>query len=635
MAIHVPGGLQHAKIVVLVWERWLRIIVSSANLTRQGYRRNREIAGVLDFFDGKDSMPLQPAKDVLGFLSDVAGTGWMQAHDAAQERMISTLDSVRSHIGRWQQCPSDFTPRELPSVCFVGGRPATDGRRMLSVIDQVADLWGNRQANEVTVLTPFVGETDSGMEKLTRRLLSLSKKSAKSVSTYLGIPGHPSEHGENGRMVSELPISFRRTWDTVWSEVKDTSSIFVVPPLRKGEKLNRQLHAKALLLADGQREILTCGSSNFTPHGMGVGVANIEANLSFQDEIRPRSRMDIRLPVIWYGDDSDECSDVFWPPTVDVPDDESPRQPALPLVFKAVTINEKTAKLTAFFDTTQPLPDVWSLGRPSATTNDACASLLGSQQIKSMPLGGIISVEIPELLRGMMLTCVRVTWTDGQGQTHSGLLTVQTESLEDLLPPEQLRSLTSDYIMNCLISGREPAELFDENGSDSGNSSSSSGLSKSYDPLKEIDTTGYALYQVRKLGQTLAALAERLLRTICTKEAVAYRLRQDPLGPVALADALTKDLSIEGLAPERAQMCASQLAFSFAEIALTLAHTCRRARANRNAGDHDVRFAYRDVIQNLLEKACCKDGIVNRRGSLDDYIGSVRIKCDELIGVGI
>jgi hypothetical protein len=35
MAVRVPGGVQHAKVVVLAWERWVRIIVSSANLTRQ------------------------------------------------------------------------------------------------------------------------------------------------------------------------------------------------------------------------------------------------------------------------------------------------------------------------------------------------------------------------------------------------------------------------------------------------------------------------------------------------------------------------------------------------------------------------------------------------------------------------
>ncbi len=634
MAVRVPSGAQHAKIVVLAWERWLRIIVSSANLTRQGYRRNREIAGVLDFFDGNNSIPLQPARDVLNFLTDSARTGWVQAHDAARERMMSTLEFVRSRLGRWQQAPADFTPRELPRVSFVGGRPTTIGHRMLSVMDQVAEIWGDRRANEMTVLTPFVGETDNGMEKLTNRLLSLSRRSAKSVATYLGIPGHPSEQTESGRMVSDLPLSFLKTWNTVWGEVQDGPAVFVVPPARKGEKLNRTLHAKALLVADDQREIMMCGSSNFTPHGMGVDAANVEANLCYQDEIHSRSRLDTRMPVSWYGDDNDSCNDVVWPTKVEPPEDESPRQPALPEVFKAVTFNEQAAKLTVFFDTAQPLPSVWSLARPGAKADDTGAIILDSLQMKSIPAEGHLTIEMPTSLRGLTLTCVRVAWIDDSGQSQSGWLPVQTENLEDLLPPEQFRGLTSDHIMNCLISGREPAELVDENRNDSGHLSSAAELSRAYDPLREIDTTGYTLYQVRKLGQTLAALAERLLRTVRTQEAVAYRLRQDPLGPVALADALAKDLSVEGQPPETSQMRTCQLAFSFAEIALTLAHACRRVRADRNPGDHDVRPIYRDVVQKLLEKAGRGDVASGGLGSLAGYIGAVGLKCDELLGAG-
>lgn len=633
MAVRVPGGAQHAKIVVLAWERWLRIIVSSANLTRQGYRKNREVAGAMDFFDGQDSMPLQSARDVLGFLSDIAETGWIRAHDAARERMMSTVEFIGSRLGHWQHAPDDFTPRQLPRVSFVGGRPATDGHRMLSVVDQVADLWGNRRANEVTVLTPFVGETENGMAELTSRLLDMSQRSSKSVATYLGIPGHRSEQAQNGRMVSELPLSFLKTWNTVWNKVQDGPSVFVVPPGRRGEKINRVLHAKAMLLADNEREILMCGSSNFTPHGMGVGVANVEANLCYQDEIHPRGRMDTRLPVIWYGDDNDFCDDVFWPPKVDPRSDESPRQPSLPPVFKAVTFNGRDEKLTVFFDAAHALPAVWSLVRPGGNADDTDTRLLDSQQMTTMPPEGHFTMEIPVSLRGLTLTCVRLTWTDAEGHGQAGWLPVQTESLADLLPPEQFRGMTSDHIMNCLISGREPAELVDENGSDSGHLTSETALCRACDPLREIDTTGYALYQVRKLGQTLAALAERLLRTVRTREAVAYRLRQDPLGPVALADALAKDLSIEGQPSETAQMRASQLVFSFAEIALALAHACRRVQADRNPGDHDVRPVYREVIRSLLGKAAGGDG-GGGLGSLDDYIAAVGTKCDELVGVG-
>jgi hypothetical protein len=188
--------------------------------------------------------------------------------------------------------------------------------------------------------------------------------------------------------------------------------------------------------------------------------------------------------------------------------------------------------------------------------------------------------------------------------------------------------------MNCLISGREPAELVDESENDSGHPSSAAELSRACDPLREIDTTGYTLYQIRKLGQTLSVLAERLLRTVRTKEAVAYRLRQDPLGPLALADALAKDLTVEGQPPEAVQMLTSQLGFSFAELALTLAYVCRRVRADHNPGDHDVRPVYRDVIKSLLDNAARCSGAGRRLGSLAGYVGAVDTKCDELVGAG-
>jgi len=634
MAVRVPGGAQHAKIVVLAWENWIRIIVSSANLTRQGYRRNREIAGVLDFFDYKDSMPLQLAKDVLNFLNDVASTGWIQSHAAAQERMASTLDFVKGRLNRWQQAPSEFTIRDLPRVSFIGGRPATNGRRMLSVIDQAANSWGSRKATDVAVMTPFVGETENGMDRLTQQLISLSRKSAGSVRTCLAIPGHPSQDAGSKKMISDLPSSFRDVWNASWGEVQDGPTIYVVPPARKSEKFNRILHAKAISLSDGERDLLLCGSSNYTPHGMGVGVANIEANLCFQDESAARVRLDARLPVLWYDDNNDSCDNVFWPPEVDMPEDESAGQPSLPPVFKAVTFNEQNAKLTVFYDVAYPLPSVWSLSRPGAKANDMGTIILDSSKMICVPPEGHLSVEMPATLRGLTLTCVRIAWADDKGQSQAGWLPVQTESLADLLPPEQFRGLTSDHIMNCLISGREPAELVDENGNDSGHLSSATELSQAYDPLREIDTTGYALYQVRKLGQTLAALAERLLRTVRTQEAVTYRLRQDPLGPMSLADALTKDLIIEGQPAEIALMRAHQLAFSLIETALTLAHVCRRVQADRNPGDHDVRPVYREVINDLFERTKLKDGIASELGSLTNYIEAVRSKCDQLVGTG-
>jgi hypothetical protein len=122
-------------------------------------------------------MPLQPARDVLSFLRDVADSGWVQAHETARDRLLSTLEFVRSRIARWSQASADFAPRELPRMSFVGGRPATKGRRMLSVTDQIAVSWGTRKATEMAVMTPFVGETESGTARLVQRFIELSRRS--------------------------------------------------------------------------------------------------------------------------------------------------------------------------------------------------------------------------------------------------------------------------------------------------------------------------------------------------------------------------------------------------------------------------------------------------------------------------
>jgi hypothetical protein len=42
--VSVPNGVEHAKLTLLVRDRCARVLVASANLTRSGYRRSRELA---------------------------------------------------------------------------------------------------------------------------------------------------------------------------------------------------------------------------------------------------------------------------------------------------------------------------------------------------------------------------------------------------------------------------------------------------------------------------------------------------------------------------------------------------------------------------------------------------------------
>jgi hypothetical protein len=47
-AARLPAGILHAKVSLLLWTNAARMIVASANLTDDGYRRNPEVFGVLD-----------------------------------------------------------------------------------------------------------------------------------------------------------------------------------------------------------------------------------------------------------------------------------------------------------------------------------------------------------------------------------------------------------------------------------------------------------------------------------------------------------------------------------------------------------------------------------------------------------
>ena len=70
LPVRLPtGAAQHAKITLLVWERLVRAVVASANLTEAGYLRQQEVFGVLDCPIGGEG-PSAVLRDVVDFLDE-------------------------------------------------------------------------------------------------------------------------------------------------------------------------------------------------------------------------------------------------------------------------------------------------------------------------------------------------------------------------------------------------------------------------------------------------------------------------------------------------------------------------------------------------------------------------------------
>ena len=121
-------------------------------------------------------------------------------------------------------------------------------------------------------------------------------------------------------MIVNLPRHFRDAWASAWKLAAPQITVYVVPPCREkeGEKHVRQLHAKAVAIADGARVALLCGSSDFSPHGMGIGASNVEANLCYVDDYD--SRLWESFPLNW--EDEPTAGPLEWPETPEPPEEE-------------------------------------------------------------------------------------------------------------------------------------------------------------------------------------------------------------------------------------------------------------------------------------------------------------------------
>lgn len=558
--IAVPGStsIQHSKIVLLVWERLVRLIVGSANLTRPGCRRNREVFAALDFYDDAESLPRRPVEDAIGLLEQILT--WSRVPDATRDRTLDTLALVRQKLASWAEVPEDFRPREKPKVSLIATHPAINDQSPVSAIDQVVSLWGSRSVSQMIVFTPFVGKPDGKEEKVVQRLSTIPR--SRDCVGWLVAPRHPAEESDPVIRVA-LPETFGIAWHQCFDS-RGGGRILAIPQFVKGvDRVTRILHSKLLSLEDADHHFLMIGSSNFTPHGMGVGVFNVEANLLFEDageEVWNR----IELPLAW--DEWKAVEDVQWDEEFEPAEDSIDHAAMLPRFFVCAAYSQVTGGLKVTLDRSCPEPSEWNIRLKGTETDEL--TLFSRSPGQEMD---VLMHTFPERSKSASLAALLVEWKDDEGLSRQARLIVSIESKDDLVTAEHFRALGVDAMIDCLVHGRSLAEWQERQ---LNRKALGSGLNEALDSLRSVDTSGYLLYQVRRFGRAMSGLCERLERVVLLPTAVRYRLFKDPLGPISLAEALT---SINGSnAGSFAALSDEHRLFLLAELLLSVAHTSSR-----------------------------------------------------------
>lgn len=278
------GRALHAKVTLLVHERAVRLLLGSANLTQQGYRKNREVAVALGA-SARNPAHATLLRDAITAMPTVFAPWWT----ASAARV--TRDAL-DLLGDWA------SPASEDDSWF-----AWSGAGAPALWQQFVSRWPQGEPIErITVVSPFWSR-DAAEGPVRALLVALEQVS--------------SMRGARLRLLTEAKPDGPRTWRPVLPEsygecrlddmgIEATAE--AVDPVASDADVDardaigglRPLHAKVLLVQGPTTSLAYVGSGNFTRRGWGFlpdpGGANIEAGLVVRRTGKSRESLAMLLP---------------------------------------------------------------------------------------------------------------------------------------------------------------------------------------------------------------------------------------------------------------------------------------------------------------------------------------------------
>jgi len=572
----VAGGVLHAKVSLLHWAGWIRLIVSSANLTEDGYRRNQEVLGVLDYRKGRRAY-LSVLEEALAFLKTVALTSQSGA-DAfpALERWNSFLDQIGATVAEWEI--EDLKQGRKTSVYI---NPVFVGPGRKDVFWSLAEAWpSGTPPYRAEVVSPFFDSSGTG-NKPVQRLWNILRRRGEAEAAF-----HVTAEeiqGEEGALLLHAPESLLLAQPSGRPGVKTDFH-------RIELEVNRPLHAKSIWLEDDRRVVYMMGSSNFTSQGLGLASSgkpknppgsgvrgNIEANLAYiVDKHRaPKAHKALRNSFL-AGKKIKIREGIRWQPRKDEEEDSTGGEDLLPSAFGAAVYTwEDGGKGRVDLELVGNPPKGWAL----------------LNEVEEKPFfseGEWLEMGSPESLSldwpsHRPPSGFWVCWQDAKGRAW---WPVNVSSEESLPPPEELKDLTVEALIDILTSARSLHQVLRKHlrnkqaGVPTGQVDPAA-----TDPHRRVNTSHFLLQRTRRVSLAINALRERVERPVVSRACLKWRLR-GPVGVTAMAEALVREAKSD-----------EEKAFLLSELALELA----RARFRPVQGCLPVREIEEDVRKVIQE----------------------------------
>lgn len=587
LSARLRPGILHSKVSLLCWANRIRLIIASANLTEDGYRRNQEVFGVIDFQLAGEA-PVSCLLQTIEFLREtvlLADSG--ETPSPARLRWNSLLDHAAAMAAAWGQSAAE---QEESAVQVV---PVFTGPGRSPLLEQLKSLWPAASPPKAAhVVSPFF-DTSPNENRPASKLWQIVRQRGEATVHFLVTA---EEISETGALLLHAPESLLGETPAGRPATETRFHRLLLPP-------ERPLHAKAIWLEDDRYDAYLIGSSNFTSAGTGLkgNASNVEANLLYlvdtnrDENLRgqlgqsfPKSEpVQITTETRWSAlpDESESPSElVLLPPeflsaTFTA---EAPQDPLVlltfqsPLAFSWQLLFEDSDEV--FFDS-----DMWAnLGSPMT-----CEVLWHEERA-------------PSGFRVKISEASETAWWP-----------VNVLSCSDLPPVKELKNLSLEMLIEILSSARPLHHVlaaYLRKTAKGANDALAVGV---VDPHKKVDTGQFLLQRTRRLSWALNALRERLQRPAATIQSLRWRLC-GPVGVQALAEALIRESHSE-----------EETAFVISELALELSRVTPEQALGCLPLEIHVKEV-RKIIQNLMTMILAN--LSQLPANLRDYVEAVFAK---------
>ena len=544
LPVRLHNAILHAKISILYWQSLIRVIIASANLTEDGYRRNQEVFGILDYTEGSIA-PIEFLDDTIAFLHDAANFSKSTDEEAspALNRVIGLLDSVTVASRTWGRTDPQ-QGKKVPRVHLVMAGP---GRP--NIFHQVNALWPEGVPPlQAEITSPFFdppGIPNKPAEKLWG---ILRKRGEASVIFNLIAEDEPGESSVYLNAPKEILAAkpTRTSTQTYLNRIslKDESADAVFRPL----------HLKSIWFSGHEWYGYLIGSSNFTSSGTGLAKhSNLEANILYLISQKGNSKA-VRL--LKQGAIETEPMGanltLVWPTEMEANEDESSEDAILlPSSFGSATyfMRKGTGRIELKFNSDPPAG--WQIYKYIGSDETLISEMSWQSQGKPARL--------------------TIDWTDQvapsgfeaswKGCDARAWWTVNVDRATSLPPPDILKDLPLDILVNILTSARPLHQVLKKWISKQKSLKPSNQIEEFIDPHKRVDTSTFLLQKTYRVTAALIGLRQKLERPVASEESLAWRLR-GPIGVTAVAQAIVKEArSIE------------ERAFLLTELAMEIAQS--------------------------------------------------------------